>query len=148
MNPFNKERATMKQFLSKPTVLIVLVATFLGLPVAAVAQDAPSLEVAVAAICQDVVDREPVDAGVSFSAAVGTLYCFTKITGAEDPTKVTHVWYFGAEERARVELDVNSDNWRTWSSKIIQAHEIGSWRVDVLDAAGTVLKELQFEITQ
>jgi hypothetical protein len=148
MNHFNKERATMKQFLSEPTVLIVLVATFLALPVAAGAQDAPSLEVAVAAICQDVVDREPVDAGVSFSAAVGTLYCFTKITGAQDATKVTHVWYFGAEERARVELDVNSDNWRTWSSKIIQAHEIGSWRVDVLNEAGTVLKELQFEITQ
>lgn len=138
----------MKQFLSKPTVLIVLVATFLGFTVAAVAQEAPSLEVAVAAICQDVVDREPVDAGVSFSASVGTLYCFTKITGAQDPTKVTHVWYFGAEERARVELDVNSDNWRTWSSKIIQAHEIGSWRVDVLNEAGTVLKQLQFEITQ
>lgn len=138
----------MKQFLSNPAVLIVLVATFLGLPAATVAQDAPSLEVAVAAICQDVVDREPVDAGVSFSASVGTLYCFTKITGAQDATKVTHVWYFGAEERARVELDVNSANWRTWSSKIIQAHEIGSWRVDVLDEAGTVLKELQFEITQ
>ena len=138
----------MKQFLSKPAVLIVLVAIFLGLPVAAVAQDAPSLEVAVAAICQDVVDREPVDAGVSFSASVGTLYCFTKITGAQEPTKVTHIWYFGASERAKVELDITSSSWRTWSSKIIQAHEIGSWRVDVLDAAGTVLKELQFEITQ
>ncbi len=138
----------MKQFLSKPIVLLVLVATFLGLPVATMAQEAPSLEVAVAAICQDVVDREPVDAGVSFPASVGTLYCFTKIAGAQEPTKVTHVWYFGATERARVELDVNSSSWRTWSSKIIQAHEIGSWRVDVIDEAGTVLKELQFEITQ
>ena len=138
----------MKQFVPKPAVAIVLIVTFLGLPVAAISQDAPSLEVAVAAICQDVVDREPVDAGVSFSASVGTLYCFTKITGAQEPTKVTHVWYFGATERARVELDITSSSWRTWSSKIIQAHEIGSWRVDVINAAGTVLKELQFEITQ
>lgn len=138
----------MKQFLSKPFVLLVLVATLLGLPVATMAQEAPSLEVAVAAICQDVVDREPVDAGVSFPALVGTLYCFTKIAGAQEPIKVTHVWYFGATERARVELDVNSSSWRTWSSKIIQAHEIGSWRVDVTNEAGTVLKELQFEITQ
>jgi len=138
----------MKQFLSKPAVLILLVATSLGLPLVSGAQEAPSLEVAVAAICQDVVDREPVDAGVSFPASVGTLYCFTKITGAQEPTTITHVWYFGATERARVELDVNSASWRTWSSKIIQAHEIGSWRVDVLDQEGTVLKELQFEITQ
>ncbi|MEJ2364684.1 MAG: DUF2914 domain-containing protein [Deltaproteobacteria bacterium] len=138
----------MKQSLTKSAVLLVVVATFLWLPPATLAQDAPSLEVAVAAICQDVVDREPVDAGVSFSASIGALYCFTKITGAQDATKISHVWYFGSTERARVELDVNSDNWRTWSTKIIQAHEIGSWRVDILDAAGTVLKELQFEITQ
>jgi len=138
----------MKQFLAKPAVAIVLIVTFLGLPVAAISQDAPSLEVAVAAICQDVVDREPVDAGVIFSASVGTLYCFTKITGAQEPTKVTHIWYFGATERAKVELDITSSSWRTWSSKIIQAQEIGSWRVDILNEAGTVLKELQFEITQ
>ena len=138
----------MKQFLSRPIILLVLVAAFLGLPTATVAQDVPSVEVAVAAICQDVVDREPVDAGVSFSASLGTLYCFTKITGAQDPTMVTHVWYFGATERARVELDIKAASWRTWSSKIIQAHEIGTWRVDVLDEGGTVLKELQFEITQ
>ncbi len=148
INPFNRERATMKQFLSKPTVLIVLVVTLLGFTLVAVAQDAPSLEIAVAAISQDVVDREPVDAGVSFSASIGALYCFTKITGAQIPTTITHVWYFGTTERARVDLDVSSANWRTWSSKIIQTHEVGSWRVDVLDPAGTVLKELQFEITE
>ena len=67
----------MKQSLTKSAVLLVVVATFLWLPPATLAQDAPSLEVAVAAICQDVVDREPVDAGVSFSASVGALYCFT-----------------------------------------------------------------------
>jgi hypothetical protein len=111
MNPFTKEKTTMKQSLTKSAVLLV-------------------------------------DAGVSFSASIGALYCFTKITGAQTPTTITHVWYFGATERARVDLDISSDTWRTWSSKIIQTHEVGSWRVDVLDPAGTVLKELQFEITE
>ena len=138
----------MKQFLSKLTILLALFSVFLFLPGVNQAQEAASLDVAVAAICQDVVDREPVDAGVSFAASVGTLYCFTKITGAQEATQITHVWYFGAEERARVDLDINSATWRTWSSKIIQTHEVGSWRVDVLDPAGTVLKELQFEITE
>jgi hypothetical protein len=112
------------------------------------AEETSSLEVAVAAICQDVVDREPVEAGISFPASVGKLYCFTKITGAQAPTQITHVWYHGASERARVDLTVNSASWRTYSSKMIQEHEIGSWRLDVLDSNGTVLKELQFEITQ
>jgi len=138
----------MKQFLSKLTILLALVSVFLFLPGVNQAQEAASLDVAVAAICQDVVDREPVDAGVSFAASVGTLYCFTKITGAQEATQITHVWYFGAEERARVDLDVNSATWRTWSTKIVQTHEVGSWRVDVLDPAGTVLKELKFEITE
>ena len=111
------------------------------------AQEAPELTVSVAAICKDVVDREPVDSGNSFTVDVGKLYCFTKIMGAESPTHVTHVWYFDGTERARVELAVNSDSWRTFSSKIIQAHELGAWRVDVLDADGNVLKSLDFEVT-
>ena len=138
----------MNRISSRLTAVLVLASIFLLLPIAINAQEAPALEVAVAAICQDVIDREPVDAGISFPASVGTLYCFTKITGAQSPTQITHVWYYGADELARVDLDFNSSNWRTWSSKIIQVHEVGSWRVDVLDSAGTVLKELQFEITQ
>lgn len=138
----------MKEFFPKLIVLLVVVSVFSFLPAVTQAQEAASFDVAVAAICQDVVDREPVDAGVSFAASVGTLYCFTKITGAQEATQITHVWYFGGEERARVDLDVNSATWRTWSSKIIQTHEVGAWRVDVLDPEGTVLKELQFEITE
>jgi len=138
----------MKKFSFQLNAVVVLTVTFLCLPLAAKAQQAPAVEVAVAAVCRDVIDREPVDAGISFTASVGTLYCFTKIAGAQSHTQITHVWYHGADERARVDLDVNSDGWRTWSSKIIQPHEVGSWRVDVLDSAGTVLKELQFEITQ
>ena len=138
----------MKQTLFQLTAVLVLTTTFLCLPLAMEAQETPSLEVAVAAISKDVVDREPVDAGISFAASVGRLYCFTKISGAQSPTQIAHVWYHGADERARVDLDVSSDSWRTWSSKIIQAHEVGSWRVDVIDSAGTVLNELQFEITR
>ena len=138
----------MKNTLLQLATVLALTATFLCLPLAANSQETPSLQVAVAAVCQDVVDREPVDAGISFTSSVGTLYCYTKITGAKSPTQIAHVWYYGGEERARVELDVNSDSWRTWSSKIIQAHEVGSWRVAVIDSAGTVLKELQFEITE
>jgi hypothetical protein len=111
------------------------------------AQKPPELEVSVAAICKDVVDHEPVDSGNSFTVNVGKLYCFTKITGAQSPTHITHVWLFDGTERARVELAVNSVSWRTFSSKIIQPHELGAWRVDVLDAEGNVLKSLDFEVT-
>lgn len=114
---------------------------------AAEPQEAAQLKVSVAAICKDVVDREPVDSGTSFPVSMGKLYCFTKITGAQSPTEITHVWYFDGTERARVDLMVKSASWRTYSSKTIQSHEMGAWWVDVLDSAGTLLKRLEFEVT-
>jgi hypothetical protein len=111
------------------------------------AQQAGPLEVAMGAICRDVINRQPVDVGTSFEASVGKLYCLTKIIGAAGPTEITHVWYFGNSERARVNLDVNSASWRTHSSKIIQAHEVGAWHVDVLGPADELLQAFDFTIT-
>ena len=114
----------------------------------AAAAFAADLQVEEAVVCTNVVDREPVDSAVSFPASVGRLYAFTRIIGAPDPTQVVHVWYYGDVERARVTLAVNGSNWRTYSSKVIQEHEIGAWRVEVLDADGNSLDTVQFDVTQ
>lgn len=114
---------------------------------AALAQDPAGLEVSRAAVCLNVVDREPVEPGATFATSVGKLCCFTHITGAQDPSKITHVWYFADAERARVTLPVKSVNWRTFSSKIIQKHEVGNWHVEVLGPDGAVLQDLNFETT-
>lgn len=106
------------------------------------------LEITRAAICRQVVDREPVDAGTSFESPVEKLSCFTHVTGAQDPAEIYHVWYFAEAERAVVKLKVNSVSWRTYSTKIIQPHEIGDWRVDVLEQEGNLLKAVHFKVTQ
>jgi hypothetical protein len=106
-----------------------------------------SLEATGAVICKDVVDLKPVGVGNSFSASVGKLYCFTQIKGAHEPTAITHVWYFGKTERARVSLAVDSESWRTKSSKKIQLHETGKWHVHVLGSQGELLQTVEFEIT-
>jgi hypothetical protein len=113
----------------------------------ATVQEPSNLQVEVAAVCKDVIDRAPVEAGSSFPASVGRLFCFTKITGAVDPTHVTHVWSFDGTERARVELEVNSPSWRTYSSKNVESQEVGRWSVEVVDSAGNVLQTLNFEVT-
>jgi len=128
-------------------VLAILITIPLSQVVTSKAQETASLEVAVAAICTGVVDREPVGAGDAFEVSVGKVYCFTNIVGAHNPTEVTHVWYFGDIERARVNLAVNAFSWRTYSSKRIQRHETGDWHVDVLGPEGELLKTLQFKIT-
>ena len=124
----------------------VLVIMCLGLQAAGQAQEAAQLEVAAAVICTNVAGLEPADSGTSFAATVGKLYCLTKVTGAQSPTQITHVWYFDGTERARVDLAVNSVSWRTYSSKIIRPHEMGAWKVDVLDSNGNILKTLEFEV--
>ena len=136
----------MKSIFSSLKAIFVLICVFLLTP-AVQAQMTDKIEVAAAAICKDVVDREAVDIGSQFPSSVSRLYCFTKIVGASQPTKVMHVWSYGDVERARISLPVQSSEWRTYSSKAIQAHETGVWRVDVLDAAGNLLKTIGFEVT-
>ena len=112
------------------------------------AQQAGTLEVADATICKDVVNREAIEPGDSFAVSVGKLFCFSSITGIQNSTEIVHTWYYGDTERARVTLGVQPPHWRTYSSKMIQAHEIGTWRVEITDASGNLLEKIQFEITQ
>lgn len=142
-----ERRAIMKRIFYFPLVLVMVITISLFQAVTIKAQGTSSIEVAVAVICRDIVDREPVDVGNSFGPSVSKLYCFTKIIGAQNPIKISHVWYFGDSERAKVNLSVKSSSWRTKSSKKIQSHEIGDWRVDVLGPEGKVLRTIQFKIT-
>ena len=136
----------MKKMVSFSGVMVCLISLCLLIP--AVGAQANKVQVVAAAICKDVVEREAVDVGTQFSNSVSRLYCFTKAVSTEIPTEVVHVWSYGDVERARVSLAVKAATWRTYSSKAIQSHEIGPWRVDVLDTSGNLLETINFEITQ
>ena len=110
------------------------------------AQDA-ALVVDEQTICTAIEDRAPTGADSSFSSDVGKLYCFTKISGSEDTTTVSHVWYLSDEEKAKVDLSVKGKTWRTWSSKNIDPSWVGSWKVEVVSANGDVLSTKSFVIT-
>ena len=90
--------------------------------------------------CTSVQERQPAGEATTFGADVGSVTCFTKITAIESESSVTHVWYHGDQEMGRVELPVRSSMWRTWSAKTMPPGATGPWRVDVLSAAGDVLK--------
>jgi hypothetical protein len=137
----------MKKKVSFSGVIVLLVSLCLLIP-AAWAQEANKVQIVAAAICKDVVEREAVDIGTQFPNSVSRLYCFTKVVSTEIPTEIVHVWRYGDVERARVSLAVRASAWRTYSSKAIQSHEIGPWRVDVLDTSGNLLETINFEITQ
>jgi hypothetical protein len=111
------------------------------------AQSAGSMMVDSAAVCRGVLDRQAIDAGSSFPASVGKLYCFCKIAGIQNPTEIVHVWFHGDTERARISLAVQPPAWRTYSSKTIHSTALGAWRIEILDGSGNILKTVRFEIT-
>ncbi|MEE9497076.1 MAG: DUF2914 domain-containing protein [Desulfobacterales bacterium] len=137
----------MKAMFSFSGGIVILISLCLLIP-AVGAQESNKLEVVAAAISKNVVAREAVDVGNRFSNSTPRLYCFTKVVGASQPTEVVHVWSYSDVERARISLAVKAASWRTYSSKAIQSHEIGPWRVDVLDTSGNLLETINFEITQ
>jgi hypothetical protein len=137
----------MKRFLTLSGVCMAIIIACLFVPYSIHAQQAGDVSVASAVICKGIADRQAVEPGSSFPVSAGKLYCYSKITNIGTATEVVHAWYYGDTQRAQVRLNVNPPSWRTYSSKTIQSHEIGAWRVDILDATGNRLETVRFEIT-
>lgn len=137
----------MKRFLLWSGACLAIVCLCLLVPFSIQAQQAGDVTVTTAVICKNVVDRQPVEPGTSFPVSVGRLYCYTKIDNIKNAENIVQTWYYGDAQRALVSLNINPPSWRTYSSKIIQPHEIGAWRVEILDTSGNLLKTVRFEIT-
>ena len=135
----------MKRIVTLPVVFIVCMSLCALFPVSVMAE---TMQIEKSAVCENVVNREVVNEGWRFPASVGKLYCYSKIANIDSHTEVVHTWYFGDTERARVTLNVNPPAWRTYSSKIIQDHEIGSWRVEIQDQSGNILETVRFQVTR
>jgi hypothetical protein len=108
------------------------------------AQSAVTVE---AVLARSVVDRVPQDSGVAFPADVGGLTLWTRVTGGAGQT-LNHVWFYGDTEVGNVPLAIGGSPWRTWSRKTIPMEATGAWRVEVRDAAGTVLQSIHFTVGQ
>lgn len=128
----------------KKVILAILFVSFLIINEA----NAQELSLATIQFGTEVENRELVGTDSTFAVSIGTVYCYTRLTGAEDSTEVAHVWYFRDQERARVPLQVRSSDWRTWSSKKILPSWVGEWSVRVEDAEGNVLGSRSFVINE
>lgn len=106
----------------------------------------PALTVEKVAFATAIEDRQPVGEGESFPTTVEKLYFWTLVTGAQEPTDITHHWHFNGEKVSSVTLTLRYPRMRTWSSKTIPA-QAGTWKVEVQDASGKVLKEASATVT-
>lgn len=78
--------------------------------------------------------REPVnDLGNVITLKEGELkkvFFFTQIIHLANQ-QVTHRWIYQGSEKAAVTLNIGSDNWRTYSSKILPSYWPGDWQVQI-----------------
>ncbi len=126
---------------------LCLALTLLMFASVTVAQEAPAPSVDIAfGMDIDRETRELVGETAAFSAGIERITCLTRLKGLEAPTSVTHVWYRDGKTMARVDLNVASSNWRTWSSKRLLPDWTGHWEVKVLDSDGRVLGAAGFDV--
>ena len=85
---------------------------------------------------KDIVEREISDETSTF-ALNDKAYLWMRVVDGKGET-ITVTWSAG-EQSYDVPLNIGSDSWRTWSSKIL--HIAGEWTVTVKDSAGATLHQ-------
>ena len=133
----------------KATVIAIV---GVALPILAASEDRiarleeNSLQIIRDVVTTEVIDREPINDGLVFSASMGPVFYFTEVKGAYTPTHITHTWYYEGQQMAQVPLAIEGPRWRTWSSKQMLKEWNGSWRVEAVDADGNLLSSQTFEV--
>lgn len=109
--------------------------------------DPDSLHSLMAVAATGVDKRVPQQVGSTFAKGE-YVWAFTKVknTGAE--THVRMVWKKDGKVRSNVQLRVGkSPGWRTWSKHKMRSNkDLGEWVVEVQDADGNVLEEIDFKV--
>ncbi len=132
--------------MERKTLLLVLALAFLSLT--SLSAQTSDYEVTNAVVTPKIVNRMPEvqTADNTFASTVETLFYFTKIDQATEPTSISHEWYWQGELVATVELDVKSDAWRTWSSKRIMPHQTGRWTLISKRPDGSTAQTTSFSL--
>jgi hypothetical protein len=109
-------------------------------------QSSPAMATSTVVLCKDVQERTPVDAGDTFPSDVGTLFCFSNVTGATSPVQIYHRWYVGDRMVMEIPISVKAATWRCWSRKTIVPSWQGPCRVDVATESGDVIGSATFTL--
>ena len=110
------------------------------------AQEKSNLEVNEILLGTGLENREVTGVDTTFSADVGKIYCWTKITGATSETQIAHHWFFEDKEVVKIDITVKYPSYRCWSIKTIYPEMKGNWKVEVKDSEGKLLSSISFTV--
>lgn len=102
------------------------------------------IKVVRAVLAANIKNREPVGQYEDIvPRAVRELFFFTEIQGAKGQ-RIIHRWRYGNRIMAEVPLKIETDRFRTWSSKRLTPAWAGRWWVEVVDPEGHVIARKEF----
>ncbi len=124
-----------------PLAVLLLLLTVMG-------AGAASLTITELAVTTKVSRGKPIDSVHRISyQAVHDLYGFTRTqSDLPEETTVTHLWFRDGQQIKETKLPIKGRRWRVYSTLPVNATSVGSWRFEVRDAAGTLLKSAEFQI--
>ncbi|MFT7052992.1 MAG: hypothetical protein ACJAU1_000543, partial [Psychromonas sp.] len=74
---------------------------------------------------------------------IATVYAYSDVTAFKDQT-LYYQWSLDGKKIAKIRVYVRGDRWRSYSSKFIQPHMHGEWKVELQNQAGENLAINQF----
>lgn len=91
-------------------------------------------------------NHEPTGVSDTFTSDAGQLVGWSRITGAQQPTEVRHVWKWNGNIVSTVPLSIQSPSYRTYSRKSIDG-KTGTWTLEVKDIDDRLLDSKSVEVT-
>ena len=108
-----------------------------------VAEQPKAVDIEKIAVGTAIDNKELTGTAKEFDASMNRVYCWTKVTASNPPTKINHVWYAEDKQEAEVPLEIKYSSMRTWSSKNVWP---GRWKVEVTSDSGEVLSSTDFTV--
>jgi hypothetical protein len=110
------------------------------------AKEGPGFTIARLVVGTGVENREPVGVAETFPASTEKVYCFLEATQIAKDTEVSFAWFHGEKEMGKISLPLKmGPRWRTNAVKNLGGLQ-GEWKVEIRDADGNVVKDVQFKV--
>jgi len=100
-----------------------------------------------AVMCESVQNLKAVNEALTFSVALGHVYCLSVFRPSSKPTIIYHRWYRRNELSTQVRLKIYPPHWTAYSVIQLRVEDKGPWHIEVADQNGMVFRTLRFSIT-
>ena len=110
--------------------------------------NAQRLQLNQALMCEEVLNNDPHNPTVVFSATKEKAICYTTFDPVVEKIAIFHNWFHRDVPSARIQLILNPPRWSTYSSIQLRKTDIGPWRVEITDEKGKVFGVLRFSVTE